>query len=147
MRIFKGENDPFLLTTEAFEIYSQCMYKPTIDEYKNEITALASSAENRIFICTFQREKAGIIVLSVRPGRSAEIVGIAVKEKLKRRGIGKFMINSAATALGVKNITAETDNEAVNFYQRAGFEVKEFVRHFPDGNATRYQCTLTLDAN
>jgi ribosomal protein S18 acetylase RimI-like enzyme len=145
MRIFNGENNPFLLTTEAFEIYSQCMYKPSVEEYKKEITALESNAENRIFICTYHQENAGIIVLSIRPDNSAEIVGIAVKEELKHRGIGKFMINSAAAALGVKNITAETDDDAVNFYQRSGFEVKEFIRHFPDGDVTRYQCTLSLD--
>lgn len=40
MRIFNAENDLFLLTTEAFEIYSQCMYKPTVDEYKKSINSL-----------------------------------------------------------------------------------------------------------
>ena len=42
MEIFDAKNTPFLLTTEAFEIYSQCMYQPTFDEYKNELSELAS---------------------------------------------------------------------------------------------------------
>ena len=147
MRIFKGEKAPFLLTTEAFEIYSQCMYKPTIEEYRKEIKALASNAENRIFFSTYQQEYAGIIVLKVLSDNSAEIIGIAVKDKLKRRGIGKFMINSAVAALGLKSITAETDEDAVNFYQSAGFTTKKFTRHFPDGDAVRYKCTLTLNTD
>ena len=99
MEIFDAKNAQFLLTTEAFEIYSQCMYQPTFDEYKNEVSELASKPEISIFVCTYQQENAGIIVLSARPGNSAEILGIAVKDKLKRLGIGKFMINSAAAVL------------------------------------------------
>ncbi|MBQ7396181.1 MAG: GNAT family N-acetyltransferase [Lentisphaeria bacterium] len=99
MEIFDAKNAPFLLTTEAFEIYSQCMCQPTFDEYKNELMELASKPEISIFVCTYQQENAGIIVLSARPGNSAEILGIAVKDKLKRLGIGKFMINSAAAVL------------------------------------------------
>jgi ribosomal protein S18 acetylase RimI-like enzyme len=145
MEIFDAKNTPFLLTTEAFEIYSQCMYQPTFDEYKNELSELASKPAISIFVCSYQQENAGIIVLTVLPGSSAEILGIAVKDKLKRLGIGKFMINSAAAVLGLKNITAETDDDAVNFYQRSGFAIQAFVRHFPDGDVTRYQCTLSLD--
>ena len=147
MKIFDAKNTPFLLTTEAFEIYSQCMYQPTFDEYKNELTELASKPEISIFVCTYQQENAGIIVLSAHPGNSAEILGIAVKDKLKRLGIGKFMINSAAAVLGLKSITAETDDDAVNFYRRSGFETKAFIRHFPDADVTRYHCSLTLFQN
>ena len=78
MEIFDAKNAPFLLTTEAFEIYSQCMYQPTFDEYKNELSELASKPEISIFACSYQQENAGIIVLSARPGDSAEILGIAV---------------------------------------------------------------------
>ena len=147
MEIFDAKNAQFLLTTEAFEIYSQCMYQPTFDEYKNELTELASKPEISIFVCTYQQENAGIIVLSARPGNSAEILGIAVKDKLKRLGIGKFMINSAVAVLGLKNITAETDDDAVNFYRRSGFKTKAFIRYFPDADVTRYHCSLTLFQN
>ena len=147
MEIFDAKNSPFLLTTEAFEIYSQCMCQPTFDEYKNELMELASKPEISIFVCTYQQENAGIIVLSARPGNSAEILGVAVKDKLKRLGIGKFMINSAAAVLGLKNITAETDDDAVNFYRRSEFETKAFIRHFPDADVTRYHCSLTLFQN
>ena len=73
-----------------------------------------------------------------------EIVGISVKKELEKMGIGRFMIFSAAESLHLKKLNAETDGDAIGFYERTGFSVKPFIRHFRDGDVTRYKCSLSL---
>jgi len=43
-----------------------------------------------------------------------------------------------------REVFAETDDDAVEFYRRLGFSVQPFVRHFSDGDVTRYRCELTI---
>ena len=142
-RSIKG--DPRLMTAEAFAIYSQCMFKATFEEYCKEIADLSARQEIYIFAAWHNAQITGIIALEKTTFDSAEIVGIAVKKELQRGGIGKLLVRSATQTLGVRFLTAETDDDAVGFYKHSGFTVTEFIRHFSDGDVTRYNCVL--DAN
>ena len=51
------------------------------------------------------------------------IVGPPLKDSFLRYGIAE----------------AELDN-AVEFYRKSGFGTTRFIRHFPDGDAVRYNC-------
>ena len=52
---------------------------------------------------------------------AAEIIGIAVSEKLRRRGIGKQLILSAMELEGIGRIEVQTDDDSIGFYRRCGF--------------------------
>lgn len=144
MEIKKMENDPWLLTRDAFEIYGPCMYKASFREYSDEMDEFCKNSDCRIFACTESNQFIGIIVLKLIAKDFAEIIGISVKKECRQNGIGKFMMLSAAGNLHLKMLAAETDGEAVGFYEHTGFSVKPFIRHFSDGDAVRYRCNLLV---
>ena len=144
MNIKDVKHDQFLIGRDAFEIYSQCMYQANWDDYNAEIAELSSQPDIYIFATLYEEQYAGLIVLAKRADPSAEIIGIAVKKELQGCGIGSFMLDRASRLVRIDRITAETDEEAVGFYRKSGFSVKEFIRHFPDADVTRYLCTLEI---
>lgn len=133
-----------LITHDAYEIYKQCMYKATFSEYADEIKIMWETPDYHIFVCAESDKNAGIIILKTVEKDAAEIAGIAVKKELQKSGVGKFSVLSAARSLNVKTVFAETDDEAVGFYEHTGFTTKPFVRHFSDGDVVRYKCRLSI---
>ena len=72
------------------------------------------------------------------------IYNIAVNSNVRNCGIGKSMI----TALQQKyktTIKAETDDDAIEFYRKCGFETEAFIKVYADGECTRYKCVLYFD--
>ena len=69
------------------------------------------------------------------------IHNIAVDPNIRKRGIGKAMI-TAVQQKYKKTIKAETDDDAVGFYQKCGFETEGFMRTYNDGEYKRYKCVL-----
>jgi ribosomal protein S18 acetylase RimI-like enzyme len=70
---------------------------------------------------------------------------IAVDEACRQRGIGRAMIEHAREAHGPRSLTAETDQDAVGFYERCGFSSQAVgTPHPPDRypSAERFVCTL-----
>ena len=139
----------WLTSEEAFSVYSPCMYQPTYDAFVAQMEEYFSDPFVKIFVCEIEDEKAGILVLrractsgttDVDP--EAEILGIAVKESLRKKGIGKDMVYQAMESEGLKKITAQTDDDAIGFYQSIGFEAERVVIEYPDGAAVRYNCVL-----
>ena len=52
------------------------------------------------------------------------------------------MLRQLCAKLMLKQLTAETDADAVGFYQRCGFEVESLGELYP--GAERFRCTLKL---
>ena len=146
MNIREAKHDPWLLSADAYEIYSQCMYKPAYEKYKKEMTELAEKPLGHVFVCSDAAGNAGIISLEEKDHHEAEITGIAVLKEKQRRGIGRFMIRASALSLHAECITAETDDDAAAFYAHTGFATKKVIRHFPDCDAVRYECTLDMSS-
>ena len=72
-----------------------------------------------------------------------EIRNIAVDLNIRKNGIGSAMI----TALQQKykmTIQAETDDDAVGFYRKCGFEAESFMKTYSNGDCQRYKCVLRL---
>jgi ribosomal protein S18 acetylase RimI-like enzyme len=73
-------------------------------------------------------------------GDKVEIHLIAVDENTRSRGIGGAMI-TALQERYCKNIEAETDDDAVEFYRKRGFETIEFIH---EKRGKRYTCLLRI---
>jgi len=73
---------------------------------------------------------------------AAEIIGIAVSEKLRCRGLGKQLILSAMELEGIGRIEAQTDDDSIGFYRRCGFSEEKSIIDYPDGSVVRYNCIL-----
>ena len=114
----------------------------------------------KVFVCEDRNRKAGMMVLKFseaaaeiigiavseklrRRGIGKQlIIGIAVSEKLRRRGIGKQLILSAMELEGIGRIEAQTDDDSIGFYRRCGFSEEKSIIDYPDGSVVRYNCIL-----
>jgi ribosomal protein S18 acetylase RimI-like enzyme len=131
----------WLLSEEAFLLYASCMYRPTYENFKIQMESFLRDPSVRVFVSEDQGKKTGLMVLKCL-GTAAEIVGIAVLEKLRCQGIGRRMIRFVMGSEGLERIEAQTDDDSVGFYRKCGFAETRTVIDYPDGSAVRYNCVL-----
>lgn len=141
MNVFLCADNDWLFSKEAFMIYSSCMYKPTYEDYKAQMKHFIADQSVKIYVCEYCGENVGILVLKENDA-FAEIVGIAVDEKSRCRGIGKHLINRMIYYEQPKIVKAQTDAEAIGFYRKCGFDEEATIVKYHDGYAVRYDCTL-----
>ena len=130
-----------LLSCEAFEVYSTCMYKPTFDKYIEKMSSYLDSSDVNIYLCEEDGAVAGMLVTD-HSGEITEIMGIAVASDRRKCGIGRKLINFALESENTDKLKAETDDDAVGFYRSCGFKTEMFRTEYPDGVAVRYECCL-----
>lgn len=82
----------------------------------------------------------GIIVVQKIEGETYEIIDIAVGSNYRNQGIASKLINYVIENLGIKTLFAETDDDAVGFYEKYGFKT-EIIKN---KEYTRYNCTLSI---
>ena len=141
MKVVVCEDTDWLLSEEAFSIYASCMYHPTCENYKTQMEGYLHDSSVKVFVCEDRDRKTGMMVLKLSEA-AAEILGIAVSEKLRRRGIGKQLIQSAMESEGIESIEAQTDDDSIVFYRRCGFSEEKRIIDYPDGPVVRYNCIL-----
>lgn len=124
---------------EVLALLKPSVYDPTPERLK--CRAEKYSADKNIFVyaCKIDSVYAGIVVLKTE-NDTAEILDIAVKPKYRKHGIGSKFIDFIFTQFLIDTITAETDDEAVEFYKRCGFTITS-VGEFCD--TKRYFCKLS----
>ena len=135
------EDTDWLLSEEAFSIYASCMYHPTYNDYVGLMEDYLSDTSKKVFVYEDRGKKTGLMVLKISED-AAEIIGIAVSEKLRRRGIGKQLILSAMELERIGRIEAQTDDDSIGFYRRCGFSEEKSIIDYPDGSVVRYNCIL-----
>lgn len=141
MKVVVCEDTDWLLSQEAFSIYASSMYHPTYENYKIQMKGYLRDSSVKVFVCQDRSRKTGMMVLKLSEA-AAEIIGIAVSEKLRRRGIGKQLILSAMELEVIGRIEAQTDDDSIGFYRKCGFAEERTVVDYPDGSVIRYNCVL-----
>ena len=111
MKVAVCEDTDWLLSEEAYSIYAPCMFHPTCEDYKTQMKGFLQASSVKVFVCEDRNRKTGMMVLKFSEA-AAEIIGIAVSEKLRRRGIGKQLILSAMELEGIGRIEAQTDDDS-----------------------------------
>jgi len=99
----------------------------------------ASSA--KVFVCEDRDKKTGLMVLKISED-AAEIIGIAVSDNARRKGIGTQLIQRVMESEDLKSVKAQTDDYSIGFYRKCGFSDERIVIEYPDGAAVRYNCVL-----
>lgn len=75
-------------------------------------------------------------------GAEAEVLHIGTRPDGTGQGHGRALLWAIAAHLNLSRLVAETDDAAVDFYRRSGFEVSGA----PDrGERRRFLCALTLE--
>ena len=73
-----------------------------------------------------------------------EICHIAVSENARGRGCGSTMIAALHSKYNM-SIQAETDDDAIGFYRKCGFEATAINKQFGDNTVRRWVCVLETD--
>ena len=128
---------------KTYEIYKHCMFLPTEEKFNNKIDSFLIDNSVKIFACFNQGEIVGVIVISFSEQRKIEIIGIAVELSARGKGIGSYMIKQVINNYDLLSVYAETDNDAVGFYQKNNFSITEFSEIYDGETVIRYKCELT----
>ena len=139
MKTVLCENTEWLLSEEAFSIYASCMYHPTYEEYKAQMEDYLHDSSVKVFVCENRGKRIGMMVLK-SSGVDAEIIGIAVSDNARRKGIGKQLIRRVMELDDLECVKAQTDDDSIGFYRKCGFSEEKIVIEYPDGPAVRYNC-------
>ncbi len=107
------------LTPEVYEIYSQCMYAPTYGKFAEKASAYLNSKSTAVYGYYENAALLGVIVLQAKSPNTA--------------ALGRYV-----------ELYAETDDDAVTFYERCGFEVEAFQAAYDGIPCKRYRCTCHL---
>ena len=123
-----------------YDIYKYCMFMPTKEKFEKKIYQFSTDNSIKIFACFHQGKIAGVIVVCFVAQYKVEIVGIAVEVAFRRKGIGSYMINCLIDDYNLSSVYAETDKDAVGFYQKNSFEITEFAENYDGETIIRYKC-------
>ena len=72
-----------------------------------------------------------------------EVTHLAVREDVRRQGIGRALISAVSRLCAGFELVVETDDEAVGFYRAIGFSAEALPREM--GRAQRWHCRLVHD--
>ncbi len=146
MNVASCEDADWLLSEEAFSIFAACMYHPAYRDYKAQMEDYLSDSSTRVFVCEDQGRKTGMLILKLSEA-AAEMIGIAVSDNARRKGIGKQLIQQAMESENLQSVKAQTDDDSIGFYRKWGFSEERIVMEYPDGSAVRYNCVLHKQTN
>lgn len=129
---------------KTYEIYKHCMFMPTSEKFNNKIDKFLCDKSIKIFACLYQGEISGVISVQFTEQGKAEILGIAVDIATRGKGIGSYMIHQLVSDYGLTFVLALTDDDAVEFYRKCGFDITKFTKTHHDGETVvHYRCELT----
>jgi ribosomal protein S18 acetylase RimI-like enzyme len=115
----------------AFGPFTEQKLQNVTQEYKRDKSA-------KIIGCLADEKLVGIVGYTTTPEKTLYIKQIAVVPEHQRQSIGKQLIEFLLKEYNVSKIEAQTDQEAVEFYRKLGFECKPAESEYEN----RFQCTL-----
>ena len=128
---------------QTYEIYKHCMFMPTEEKFDKKIDLFLNDNSVKIFACLNQGKIIGVMIVSFIEQKKIEIIGIAVDVSARGKGVGSYMINQVVNNYGLLSVCAETDNDAVGFYQKNNFSITEFSEIYDGETVIRCKCELT----
>ncbi|MCA0969004.1 GNAT family N-acetyltransferase [Halobacillus litoralis] len=98
--------------------------------------------DQRLYAVRASNQTIGCVGIKIEKGGAVIIQHIAVRSSYRQQGIGKEMIDYLKQGL-FSAIQAETDNDAVHFYQKQGFQVTSLGEKYP--GVERFLCVWQKD--
>ncbi|MFF2754900.1 GNAT family N-acetyltransferase [Psychrobacillus sp. NPDC058041] len=129
----------FPVHPEIRELLSFATSKDRIDlEYEKYIR----SPERGLYGLELKGEIVGCIGIEFMSSHCCEIKHIAVSPIVRGNNIGSEMIKFVCNKHSLSSIKAETDNEAVKFYEKNGFNITSLGEKYP--GIERFFCEYTI---
>lgn len=127
-----------LKSEELLEILVESVYMPTAERLNSRAEAYINNSDIIVLGASMNNRFLGIIVLENNGDDELVILDIAILKSIQRQGIGRTLIEYVKETYQPKCITAETDDDAIDFYRKIGFEVKSLGEKYPE--IMRYEC-------
>ena len=140
MKLIELTNKEEILQT--YGIYKHCMFMPTEEKFNTKVDFFLKDNSIKIFACLNNEQVEGVIVISFIDSMKIKIIGIAVDSNARGKGVGTFMFKQILNDYRVISVYAETDNDAVGFYQKNGFVITKFSEIYNNETIIRYRCEL-----
>lgn len=128
--------------SQIYGIYKHCMFMPNEEKFNEKVDFFLKDNSIKIFACLNNEQVEGVMVISFIDLMKIKIIGIAVDSNARGKGVGTFMIKQVLNDYGVLSVYAETDDDAVGFYQKNGFIITQFSEIYSNENVIRYRCEL-----
>lgn len=125
-------------TPAACEILSACVFDNSLEGMAHQIAKYQANPDMLFYGYQADDEILGVCGFEEHENR-VEIYHIAVAESARQKGIGSEMITALQKKYG-KPIEAETDDDAVVFYRKCGFETTAIQKY----NVRRWVCMLPV---
>ncbi len=119
-----------------YELLAPSVYNPTEERLLNRARKYQEDGNTNIYAYKENNQHKGVVVFKILDN-SATILDIAVKPEYQGQGIGSKLIDFIFNSFNAQNITAETDDEAIEFYKKYGFTVADTKVKF---DTKRYTC-------
>lgn len=126
---------------DILSVLAESVYMPSLDRlmkraerYKADINIIAYGMRMDSTYC-------GVIILDINNPKHPVINDIAVAKVHQKQGIGSCLIQHINIMLQPEEIIAETDEDAVEFYRKIGFNVISLGEKYP--GILRYECRLS----
>lgn len=107
---------------------------------EKEYELYMQSPVRKLYGYDLESEVAGCIEIEFLSRKRCEIKHIAVSLDHRGIGIGSKMISFVLEKYSLSFIFAETDKDAVNFYENYGFKITSLGEKYP--GVERFQCIL-----
>lgn len=112
-------------------------YATSLDKVDTAYSTYLNSPNQHLFAYIKENVTVGCIGIEIN-GMDCEIKHIAVAPQERGRGVGSSMIHYLIEKCDLNSITAETDDDAVEFYRKVGFRILSLGEKYP--GVVRYWC-------
>lgn len=139
MRYFINVKE-ILQNKDLLSVLALSVYNPTEERLHSRAETYSNNPATVVYAIQENDKFMGIIVLDMEDREKIEILNIAVSPSYQKSGIGSSLINHCIDVLHPKDIIAETDDDAVEFYRCFGFKIIPLCDKYGAG-IMRYQCS------
>ncbi|TLS52224.1 GNAT family N-acetyltransferase [Paenibacillus antri] len=124
---------------DIVEILETCVF-PDPERLEQVAAEYENNPELRLYGYESEEEIVGVIGFERLDGGDGLLIRhLAVKPECRGAGFGRGQILELIEMAKPRLLVAETDEEAVEFYRRIGFEIESLGERYP--GVERYRCT------
>lgn len=121
---------------DILKLLAPSVFNPTQQCLLNRAKKYQEDEKTNVYAYKEDNEYKGVVVFEVSDS-TATILDIAVKPEHQGQGIGSELVDFIFNSFNAQNITAETDDDAIEFYKKYGFIIADTKVEF---DTKRYVC-------
>jgi ribosomal protein S18 acetylase RimI-like enzyme len=128
-----------LKNRDLLSVLAESVYNPTEERLISLAEKYIINPNTAVYANKEDDTYKGIIVIDISNSNAIEIMNIAVSTNFQKSGIGSSLINHCIHTFYPNEIITETDDDAVEFYEKFGFHILSLGDKYGTG-IMRYQC-------